>query len=173
MHPLFVHFPIGLLVVYGLMELVPQRFISNLFWWRGAKLFLLTLGVLALVPTLITGDAASHEIPRDSSVYQIVEKHEMFAQTTSLIFFLLFAAYMVRTFAYTPWIIRLSNRNRLLNTLWQFKQNVSGWILDTPLRSFLALAGLIAITITGGLGASMVYGPEVDPIVSFIYGLVM
>lgn len=46
-----------------------------------------------------------------------------------------------------------------------------------PLKSILAILGtaaalgLVAITITGGLGASIVYGPDVDPVVHFIYSL--
>ena len=47
-------------------------------------------------------------------------------------------------------------------------------IAETLYKNFvplLALLGLIAITITGGLGGAIVYGKDVDPIVSFIYKL--
>ena len=35
----------------------------------------------------------------------------------------------------------------------------------------IALVGIVVITITGALGGAIVYGPEVDPIVSVIYHL--
>jgi len=35
----------------------------------------------------------------------------------------------------------------------------------------LALLGLVLIIITGGLGAAIVYGPNVDPFVNFIYSI--
>ena len=35
----------------------------------------------------------------------------------------------------------------------------------------LALVGLVCITITGGLGGTMVYGPNADPFFGVIYKL--
>ncbi len=43
----------------------------------------------------------------------------------------------------------------------------------SPLVIVLAIAGLVLMTVVGALGASLVYGPEIDPAVSFIYHLLI
>jgi len=45
------------------------------------------------------------------------------------------------------------------------------FLIETPIVYVLAIAGIIAITFTGALGAAIVYGSDVDPIVKIIYGL--
>ncbi len=171
-HPLFVHFPIGMLVVYGLMELVPERWTKYFSWWGGAKRFLLAAGLVAAVPTLITGDMASDMI-KGLVPEELIETHEHAAGTTLLIFVVLAGAYLVRLFTETGWGDRMSAWlwKGKLAVMWRLKQRASGWILETPIRPILALAGLISITITGGLGAAIVYGPNIDPVVTFIYKL--
>ena len=173
-HPLFVHFPIALLVVYALMELTPRRFVRALSWWEDAKFFLLTLGILAVFPTLATGDMAS-DIVRGMVPPALVETHESLALITTLIFVLLWAPRVVRLFMRTGWgdmmVQKWWGSNALFAGIWRIKQRAAGFIMDTPLRPLLALAGLISITITGGLGAAIVYGPNVDPFVTVIYHL--
>ena len=47
-----------------------------------------------------------------------------------------------------------------------------GRFVRTPLlAALMALVGLVALTITGGLGAAIVYGPAIDPFVGSIYHL--
>lgn len=171
-HPLFVHFPIGMLVVYGLMELVPARWSKYFAWWSGAKQFLLAAGLVAAVPTLITGDMASDMI-KGLVPQQLIERHEMMAGITLAVYLILGAAYLVRLFARTGWGDRMSSWlwNGKLAFMWRLKQRVAGWILETPARPVLALLGLVSITITGGLGAAIVYGPNIDPVVTYIYHL--
>lgn len=171
-HPLFVHFPIGMLVMYGLMELVPARFVTRFAWWDGAKQFLLSAGFIAVIPTLITGDMAS-DLIRGLVPQQVIERHEMMAGLTTIIFAILASAYLVRLFMRTGWGDRMSAWlwGGKLAFMWRLKQRVAGLILDTPVRPLLALMGLVAITLTGGLGAAIVYGPNIDPAVTFIYSL--
>lgn len=169
-HPLFVHFPIGLLVVYGLMELVPARFCRNVSWWNSAKLFLLSLGMLSTVPTLITGDMASDAISGRIAP-ALIDTHEMFAVTTVALFLVLLAAYTVRYFAKHGWGDWATRRGAIFAAVWKLKQQLAGIVLFAPVKTLIVLAALVAITITGGLGASIVYGPDIDPVVSFIYHL--
>ena len=42
-------------------------------------------------------------------------------------------------------------------------------VLQSPFLILMALAGLAAITITGALGGAVVYGPNIDPVVSAVY----
>jgi hypothetical protein len=56
------------------------------------------------------------------------------------------------------------------------KHAVGSWCeraLSLWFTPVVALAGLAAITITGALGGAIVYGPDVDPAVKFIYSLVV
>lgn len=169
-HPLFVHFPIGFLVVYALMELMPKSISSRFVWWQGAKIFMLSLGIVTAIPTLVTGDMAS-DLVEGRVDPALLDVHEAFALSTVGIFFILFAAYVVKVAALRGWGDWVMVRKGIFLQMWHIKQRVAGWILNTPLRPLLALAGLIAITITGGLGAAMVYGPDIDPFVSAIYHL--
>ena len=155
------------------MELVPARFHSRFLWWEGAKTFLLATGLAAAVPTLLTGEMAADAV--GSAIdHAVLEKHELFAALTVWIFAILGAAYLVRTFARYGWgeMVVARVMNGKLAPIWRIKQRASSWILDTPIRPLMAIVGMITITITGALGAAMVYGPQVDPVVTFIYNLI-
>lgn len=55
--------------------------------------------------------------------------------------------------------------------IWIAIKKHTGYVLRSPFLPFLALIGLIAITMTGALGGAIVYGPNVDPVVKFVYSL--
>ena len=55
--------------------------------------------------------------------------------------------------------------------IWNWLVAVQTLLFKPWLLFLLGLAVLIAITITGSLGGALVYGPEIDPVVSFIYHL--
>jgi len=47
------------------------------------------------------------------------------------------------------------------------------FILFPPVAIVLALAGLVAITVTGGLGGAIVYGPDADPFFKLVYHFIV
>lgn len=172
-HPLFVHFPIALLVSYSLLE-VTAPFSARLrrqAWVAPVKAFLLYMGVLAAFAALVTGGMAEDVVRGVNPRAFIIEAHEPFAWATTLIYIVLAAASLVRLFDREGWGDRIVGSNRLFARIWSVKKQVARFVLDTRLLPLLALLGLIAITITGGLGAAIVYGPDVDPIVRVIYHL--
>ena len=120
---------------------------------------------------LVTGGMAEDALGAGDPRAAVVAVHEPFALLTTLIYFFLAGAYTVRIFDQEGWALRIIGKNRLLHRIWHMKKAFARIILDTVLRPLLALAGLVSITITGALGAAIVYGPSVDPIVSFIYHL--
>jgi hypothetical protein len=62
-------------------------------------------------------------------------------------------------------------RGEVVQSVWQVLKKLSTGIGYPAVLVLLALAGLCAVTITGGLGGSMVYGPNADPVVTLIYKL--
>lgn len=173
-HPLFVHFPIGLLVVYSVLEVGAYLFaaLRRQAWVVSVKTFLLFVGVLAALVTIVTGVMAKESIGEGDPVSStIIGVHAPFAVATTILYLVLAAAYLIRLFDRNGWWDRIVETNSFFARVWSFKKYVAHLVLDTPLLPLLALLALIGITITGALGASIVYGPDIDPFVSFIYHL--
>ena len=173
-HPLFVHFPIGLLVAYSLLELCAYSFsiVRRQAWVAPVKSFLLFAGVPAAFVAAITGSLAKELIATPGGPnLAVISLHESFALATILLYGVIAAASLVRVFELKGWGDRIGARNDLFARVWSFKKYIAHHILDTWLLPALALLALASITVTGARGASIVYGPEIDPFVSFIYSL--
>jgi uncharacterized membrane protein len=168
-HPLFVHFPIALLVVYSLLEIVPG--IRSRAWAQSAKVACLYIGVLGAIAALITGGMAEELVEGSHPRAYILEVHAPLAGLTSLIYLILAAAYLVRTFDTLGWGERIAGDSRILRALWEFKKRFWRPIRESWVTPVLALAGLVGMVMTGALGAAIVYGPSVDPVASFVYHL--
>ncbi|KKR31417.1 MAG: hypothetical protein UT65_C0027G0012 [Parcubacteria group bacterium GW2011_GWF2_39_8b] len=135
LHPALVHFPIALLTLYAVCELVwSQKLSENIswFWWKFGLLF---FGVLSSIPTILTGILARDLIGNS----ELINLHKNFAFSTIAVFSIILILYFKRL---------------LINS--------------TSIRLY-ALLGLALITITGALGGAVAFGPDVDPLVSFIY----
>lgn len=179
LHPIFVHFPIALLSLYVVAELVPFKIIKNQPYWFYFKALILILGVAAAFVTFGTGDGAEHAVlsgqdglrhlvedPR-----QVIQIHEAWASITLIIFSALAGGYF---FAWLN-ILNFSRfmTGNLLQSLWKIAMLYERIVIESKLVYVLALAGLVAITVTAALGGAIVYGPTVDPFVSFIYKLLV
>jgi len=166
-HPLFVHFPIALLVIYALMEITPRVWIFRAQWWRNAKIFLSITGLLATIPTLITGDMAADIIGET----KLIETHATMAVITVIIFAIPAISYLMEIFESLGWSSRFVKQYPKFKSTVSFINHTGKLVLKSPTIYIIAILAIISITITGGLGASIVYGPDFDPIVSFIYNL--
>jgi len=159
-HPLLVHFPIGILVLYTAFEILRFSFIVKRPAYFEIKAILIILGTISAYLTFSTGEIAEELIQvTDPTKMPLVEIHSMYAGATVVIFSILAGTYLVE------WC----RRNNFLSFITKIGiiQKLTRFILRfSPL---LAILGLITITITGGLGAAIVYGPDVDPFVNFIY----
>ncbi len=164
-HPAVVHLPIGLLTLYSVLELVRFKKILAKSYWFYIKAVLVIAGSLGTFAGALTGYIAGKEFPSE-----LQDIHSYFAIATTVVYLVLAIAYLQRwikmdasgwAFLKRPWI----------NKMWQIKLKMSDFILRGWVSVLLALVGFALLIITGSLGGAMVYGPEVDPVVNFVYHL--
>lgn len=158
-HPIFVHFPIALFTLFSILELL--RFRLKQPYWFYVKAVLVIFGFLSAIVTIFTGLAAAENF-RGSDLESVIAVHASFAVSATFIFMILAWAYFV------AWV---NSVKQIQNNNWLFFTKIQKILIETNFAYILTILGLIAITITGALGGSMVYGPEVDPFVSFVYHL--
>jgi|SRR3989344_4725701 len=135
LHPVIVHFPVALLSLYSVLEIIRFKNIQT-------KSLLVVLGTLGSYAAYITG-----LINKNSIVGEIppaLNWHQIFATITLVIFTIISIYYLTRS--------------------------KKEW-LPPFLLVILAILGLAFITLTGALGGSLVYGPDTDPFVKFIYSI--
>lgn len=169
-HPLFVHFPIALFSVYVLIELFRIEAVQRASWILPIKTILLVAGSIGAELSLITGESAEHVVGKENpALRSLIELHATTAGIATALFAVVGLAYCIAWFQTTAWA------QRSFGTYGEKIRSIAYWysahILTPWIVLVLACVGMIAITIAGGLGGAIVYGPSVDPIVAFIYKL--
>ncbi len=168
LHPIVVHFPIALLTIYGLLELIsifPKVRHNRTIWY--IKLFLLLIGLVSVQAALFTGEAAGDA---GYGVKSIIERHERFANITLWIYGVALIGYLCQWFLYDG--ITKSWGQKIIGT--RFHRFLTGFVYFMRrygIYYLLALAGIIALTVTGALGGAMVYGTKADPVVKIVADL--
>ncbi|MBI3671525.1 hypothetical protein HY249_01890 [Candidatus Azambacteria bacterium] len=168
-HPLFVHFPIAMLVVYSLFELFRFEAAAKQPYWFYIKASLVISGTFLAYLTLATGDQAERFINETGTEFQksLVNTHAIFAGSATAIFSLIAFSYSIE------WLLKEPKASEFLNKRFLNIFLISSKIISKPyILITLALVGTTAITVAGALGAAMVYGPHIDIFVSFIYSFV-
>ncbi len=165
-HPLMVHFPIAILSLYAVAELLHFRALTAREWWFNFKAILVIVGSIAALATIQTGQWIKGIFPRSSPMHQVLQLHSSMAVTTGWIFCALAVVY----------IFSLLNRNDFLSEgkSLQFLAplgRLCNWLVKSPLIALIALVGLGTLILTGTLGGILVYGPDLDPATRFVYQL--
>ncbi len=170
-HPIVVHVPVAFLAIYGLAEFVRfKMFVERLHWFY-IKATLLIVGVGGATFALATGEMAEGLWRDNAGKRQLIETHSTYAAIAFVVAGLLAALYMVVLIDRQQWL-QLPEGSGLYKA-WMWLTRVSNAIVSSPWVSVWALAVLILIIIVGALGGSIVYGPDSDPVVKFIYHLVI
>ncbi|MFQ3543110.1 DUF2231 domain-containing protein [Halobacillus rhizosphaerae] len=131
LHPLLVHFPIALLFLGAITEII-ALFKKDFF--DKASLYLIGTGFITGIFAYLTGDGAEHyaEAHQSNEIDSIVHTHETFALTTLIIF----GVYLVLK-------------------LWKFWKKLPQSF--SYLLTIITIAGAITLSITGHYGGKMVY----------------
>ncbi len=165
LHPLFVHFPIGLLVAYAIAEIASSGGWFRGPHWRHFRGTLVIAGaVLALIATQLGEVTQEYVLAQHPEKEALIGVHSQFGYTTAFLFSALGIGYA---------LFFLEERYSKFFSRWAglCLARLEKILQYPPLRIFLSVAGLITITITGGFGTAIVYGPDIDPFVRVIYHL--
>ncbi len=166
-HPILVHFPVALLTIYAIAELLRFRFLHAKPYWFFVKAILAILGSASSFAAYLSGDQIEDQFRRVPEIARLVEVHAGFALATCIVFGILAVSYGIQ------WIKRESVRAQSTQQpIWKMLIALTDRILRGSIVLPLALAGLFLITVTGALGGAIAYGPDIDPIVSAIYNII-
>jgi uncharacterized membrane protein len=164
-HPLIVHFPIAFLSIYALFELFQTKKMKEAKSWFLTKGVLLFFGTAGAFLSLVTGDVAKE---LQGGYSKLVGMHELFAQGTTVIFTVLLVHYGIRGITHL-FEKRISASQYA--AVWERVLTIDEKIYASPVIFLFALLGFFGILIVGALGGAIVYGPDADPFVSFVYRL--
>lgn len=142
LHPILVHFPVALLTIYALLELIRFKKVISQPYWFYIKASFAILGSLGSLAAFLTGPEGEGVLP------PLVAMHERFATVTVLLFLIINISYL---------------------SAWLRPMRFSAFVLRPYIIIPLALIGLVCITITGGLGGAIVYGTTFDPFMAPIF----
>ncbi|MEK7649833.1 MAG: DUF2231 domain-containing protein [Patescibacteria group bacterium] len=172
-HPIFVHFPVALLTLYTLMEFVGLKRLTQHPAWFYVKAFLLIVGTASSFVARETGEMIEDQF-RGGPQTKLLEMHALWADITVIFFSVLsilyLAAFIRRDLMQTSIIGRVVALP-VISSLFNLVARIYDLFANSALMMIFALLGLVTITIVGGLGGALTYGPNVDPVVKFIYDL--
>lgn len=166
-HPIIVHFPIALLFIWSVCEILPVSRIFKNTNWKAIKNFLVLFGFLGALAARSTGEIAENSMGFISPDFnKLIETHSFFAGASTFLFGL-FAVevvllYIISTFP------DLYNKFSIVKKIIDLFLSL---LSINILRKFLAILGFLAIFLTGLLGGVIVYGSSVDPIAPFVLNI--
>lgn len=166
LHPIFVHFPIALLLIYGFMELLRFKKLTDNESWNYAKAGMVIIGVIFAFIALASGEGAEEAIEATGNQLnlEITEVHSLFAGTATWIFAISALGYLIFIIN-KIWLF--GNENKY----WKFALKLESIILSKYIIILVAILGIIVMAITGALGGVIVYGTGKDPLADMIYSL--
>lgn len=166
-HPAFVHFPIALLLVFSALEFFRLRKLKNNNSFVFTKGIIVVLGAIASWFTLFTGELA--EEAYGNTAHSLIQMHSLFANISTYVFSVVAIIYLLKMLDLGGFYSL--NISLKLKNLQSFLRKFYSFFFKYHLILLLALIGAVSIFITGALGGALVYGPDVDPLVHFVYYL--
>lgn len=170
LHPIIVHFPVALLTIYSLMELIRNKKLLKSESWFYVKATFLIIGVIGALVALGSGDVAAHQLT-DNNLRNVIEVHEGVAGATTTIFGILAIAYILSFIDKKLKKIITERIGPGLTKAYNILIKISNFISRTNFVIILAISGLVLLTLTGALGGLIVYGPNADPLTQLVYQL--
>ena len=161
-HPLLVHFPIALLCLYVLFEIIRIKKLQHATYWFYTKAILIITGTISGLFTLLSGDTAEHAY-RGASSRDLIELHSNFAGASMFIFGALALVYIITWLRMEHFLIQ----NTYMRSVYKYTNYFyKPWIMIT-----LAIIGFVLLGITGTLGGALVYGSHADIFTETLFNL--
>lgn len=91
-HPLIIHFPIAILIIAVLIDLLSLITGEQFQWLQKSAVLLHFIGVLSLAAAFISGHLAVETVNITASSYDVFEIHEEFALITLIYFSIMMLA---------------------------------------------------------------------------------
>jgi len=162
-HTLVVHFPVALLGLYTILEILRTKLKGN--FWIQIRRFLLYIGTFtAAVAIFVAGFIEIEYLAKFPKIFPV---HELYAMLTFWIYLILTIVYLIEQF----------KKNLMKNKYFKKYEKHFDEIIELVYHShftyFFVGIGFIFLSITGALGGAMVSGPTVDPFVAFFYNLLI
>jgi uncharacterized membrane protein len=162
LHPVFVHFPIALLLLYSFIKVVPFKKWFPSISWRQIEQVLLTAGIFGAFAALATGETAEHLVKPN---HDLVEMHARFALWATLTYGVLFLGELSS-------ILNINFIPKLnINFLTKISNKLEKIFTNDTFSKVLAVYGFFDISVTGILGGVMVYGLSADPLAPLLLNL--
>ena len=171
-HVLVVHFPIALLTLYSLLEIVSLSKKFKGYSLDITKAILVITGTLGAIVSRMTGESVDHAI-RNQSIDKtgllspelwrpVLELHEGTSLWATVFFLIIAIGYILYFFETSAKIKNTPMYVNLKKTMHtQIKKFI--WMFTRPyMRVILAVLGLLFITLTGAFGGILVHGCESD-----------
>jgi len=94
---MLVHFPIALFTSYIIFEILWMIFQKD--WLKNSSVLLLFLGLIFVVPSILSGEASAENFEKVSTLEELIEAHETFAKLTGITFLiaLILKVILIRT----------------------------------------------------------------------------
>ena len=91
------HFPIALFTSYIIFEILWMIFQKD--WLKNSSVLLLFLGLIFVVPSILSGEASAENFEKVSTLEELIEAHETFAKLTGITFLiaLILKVILIRT----------------------------------------------------------------------------
>ncbi|MBP9821834.1 MAG: hypothetical protein KBC81_00050 [Candidatus Pacebacteria bacterium] len=156
-HPISVHFPVALLTLYSVFELIRFKKLNESSEWFYIKAVFLFVGMIGAFFSLVTGDWAG-ELYR--GIGQLVHAHEFYMQATVFVYGLSTINYLIVC------ADKLYGKKLLyvFGKLWTLKLKGVRFVFKNWVLVLVALLGLMLLVIGGALGGAIAYGPYADPL---------
>lgn len=171
LHPLFGQLPVGILIMYALIEIFKMRSLATSMFWFHVRALLVITGTVVAYITMFTDETTKTAILESRyDLVALIATYENFVWIALAAFTMLSVAYAVRLtiefgydkkpFMQKPEVIRL----------WKWVVIFSNKVLDNILSRVLACIGVVITILAVGIGESIVF-KDVDPVIGFIHGL--
>jgi uncharacterized membrane protein len=147
LHPIIIHFPIALLTLYGVIELVRFQRVLDKPYWFYTKAILISFGALGALAGVVTGGIASNWYIGGPRIFVM---HQVFGLITLLISAVIALGYQFH---------------------WHKMNRFSEFVMKPKILVILALLLLFCITTVGGIGGALSRGTTFDPLMAPIFKL--